>query len=175
MSGARKYLDRGRRIWLEGRPTEVDWMTLLGVGRTMVRGATPAPAAPRRPLEPVMWEGSGTPYLPRPVLFDFPVLREWIALEEGDAVSYLRSELGPEHAPETGVAALEAMARQSCHEDNRVHSTHPMKCGLDDDEGTWMVGVCRVCLRGVLALHAGWPPADEEYQEWDFYDQEVAF
>lgn len=171
MSGTRNYLDRGRRIWLEGRPTEVDWTALLGVGRNAGRGASPAPGAPRRPLDPEMWEGSGMPYFPRPVLFDFPVLREWIALEEQEATSYMRSGFGFLRAPEDAAEALEMLSVSSCLARETSHGYGYTRAHLQDDEVLWAVALCKDCGRALLQAH--WD--EDEGCQWDFYDQEAAF
>lgn len=174
MGELRTYLDRGEKIRLEGRPLEVDWPILLGLGRHMRRGSTPALGARRPLLVPAAWEDEGLPYLPRPVAFDFPVLREWIGLESSDAVSYLRSVLGPDHAPWGAIEALDAMDRESCAADGSYHRAYPMKQTIDTDEGTWMVGVCGLCLRAIVGLHVDLPLDEVWWDEWDLYEQEVA-
>ncbi|MGP5099688.1 hypothetical protein ACTXJ1_16865 [Brachybacterium alimentarium] len=54
MGKQRKYLDRGRKIELEGRPFKVDWSTLLGAGRSAVQKGRADEAAF---LSEFMWEG----------------------------------------------------------------------------------------------------------------------
>lgn len=173
MGELRTYLDRGRKLWLQGRPVGPDWMALLRAGSNEVRRNSPAPGPGARPLDRTMWETEGAGvYFPRPVLLDFPLLREWIALEEEEATSYLRLCWGTMRAPEDRPEALEMLSRPSCSTRGEQHWLSFAMESLEDSHGVWAVGVCKDCRRAILQCHGA---TDDGPVEWELYDSEAAF
>jgi len=173
MNKQRKYLDRGRRIALEGRPYRVEWLTLLSLGRRAVKqgrdGSAPTLAA-------VMWEGM-TALSPthRPALLDHPFLRSALAAREEMTLAYLTEQwrdawVSP--LPRDADEALALLSRPSCGEGGRAaHLMTAYAARLPEGEVTWYAGFCEHCMRAML-LRIN----DETFAVtwWPFYDQESA-
>lgn len=173
MGKQRKYLDRGRRIALEGRPYRVEWLNLLGFGRLAVNEGRDA-SAPT--LAEVMWEGiiSVSPFL-RPALLDHPFLRSALAVREEETLAYLTEQwraawVSP--LPRDADEARELLSRPSCGGVGRAaHLMTAYAAWLPEGEVTWYAGFCERCMRAMLlrinneTFSVTW---------WPFYDQESA-
>lgn len=173
MARQRKYLDRGRQIALEGRPYEVDWMTLLGAGRSAVEKGR-ADDAPF--LSEVMWKGVNDAVVtPRPAALDHPLMRRWLAADEQAAIDYLCDGWGyapNEPKPETAAQMLALLDRPLCATEERwQHFMYVVKGRLPDGPLEWYVGYCYDCLRAMLMLDDG---TEKDPRWWPFYDQETA-
>ncbi|MDN5685845.1 MAG: hypothetical protein L0G94_04065 [Brachybacterium sp.] len=173
MGKQRKYLDRGRRIRLEGRPMDPDWMALLGAGRNAVLEGR-ADEAPF--LSDVMWEGvSGFPRFPRAAAFDHPLIREWLHVDERAATAYLRQQWGMVRAPEDATEALSMMDSASCLIAGLgSHRLTADRFALPDpaEGGTWVAGPCRDCQRALLWF---FPDDGSLPRVWQFYDHEAEY
>ena len=173
MGKQRKYLDRGRRIALEGRPYRVEWLSLLGFGRLAVQNGR-ADEAPF--LSEVMWEGcSSVSPTPRPALFDHPFLRSALAVREEETLAYLSqqwSDAWVSSLPRNADEALELLSRPSCYDGSQsAHLMTAYGARLPEWEVTWYAGFCERCMRAML-LRIN----DETFSVswWPFYDQESA-
>lgn len=172
MSRQRKYLDRGRKIALEGRPIDPDWMTLLGAGRSAVQRGS---ADTCRYLSEVMWEGILPFRLPRPAAFDYPLMRRWLHLDEQAATTYLRRQWGMARAPEDTAEALSMMNGIGCLAAGLgSHRLTADRFTLPDPYvgGTWIVGPCRDCQRALLWF---FPSDGSSHRSWEFYDHQAEF
>ncbi|SLN05208.1 hypothetical protein FM103_19375 [Corynebacterium xerosis] len=173
MRKQRKYLDRGRKIELEGRPFEVDWMTLLGAGRSAVQRGRADEAAF---LSEVMWEDVDPAVVThRPAALDYPLMRRWLDVHEDEAIDYLMDEWGlafDEPAPENAGQANELLELEDCITAGRgAHMLSAYQRSVPEGTGTWFVGYCSDCLRAILM----WiDDADLSSRWWPFYDQESA-
>lgn len=171
MSKQRKYLDRGREIELEGRPYEVDWVTLLGAGRSAVqRGRADGAAF----LSEVMWEDVNPAVVtPRPAALDYPLMRRWLDVNEQEAIAYLGDGWGGalnEPQPETATEARALLARPYCApKENWQHFMYSVKFQLHDGPLEWDVGYCHDCLRALLMLD---DDTTNTTRWWPFYDHE---
>lgn len=173
MGKQRKYLDRGRRIALDGRPYRVEWLTLLDLGRQAVKqgrdGSAPTLAA-------VMWEGiTSLSTSPRPALFDHPLLRSALAVREGETMAYLTEQwrnAWVSALPRDADEARELLSLPSCGEGRlAAHLMTAYAARLPEGEVTWYAGFCERCMRAML-LRIN----DERFSVtwWPFYDQESA-
>lgn len=169
MAQQRKYLDKKRRVPLDGRPIEPDWYNLLHVGiRAVEKGwADKAPY-----LEEVMWEGIYEPGIsPQPAAFSNPLLREWLRVDETAATSFLRDQWNNLRAPETAAEALEKLASPDCLESglggHRLRVAHDVR---ETPAGTWAIGWCTDCAQVLLWF---FPEDEEGYRSWPFFDHEM--
>lgn len=172
MGKQRKYLDRGRRIALEGRPFDVEWLTLLGCGRSAVQKGR-ADDAPF--LSEVMWEGISLPPTPRPAVLDHPFLRSALDRREDETMAYLTeqwSNAWVDPLPRDAAEARALLDRPDCiTAGNGAHLMTAFAAKIPDEESTWYTGLCAHCMRAMLlrvddaAFSVKW---------WPFYDQETA-
>ncbi len=164
---ARVFLDRSRKVPLEGRPLLVDWHVLLHVGMKAVeRGTADTPW-----LSSIMWTGiSPKGRFLRPLLFDFPMLRRWLEVEPVKATTYMRDGYGFLEAPRDVEEALAMLSTNDCYSTGlESHRLTQDQCVLSSAGGEWAVGTCRDCLRALLWYF----PKDGDPREWPFYDQTV--
>ncbi|MGP9582503.1 hypothetical protein [Brachybacterium sp. AOP35-5H-19] len=173
MSGTRKYLDRDRTIALEGRPYEVDWVTLLGAGRSAVQRGR-ADEVPL--LSEVIWEDMDSAVVtPRPAALDYALMRRWLDVDESAAMTYLLDAWrGSMNAPEPdtpdGVRAI--LNQRSCPPKKEwQHFMYIVKRRFQDGPREWYVGYCNDCLEALLMLD---DDRTNEIRTWTFYDQEMA-
>lgn len=171
MGKQRKYLDRGRKIALEGRPYEVDWVTLLEAGRSAVQSGRAAEATF---LSEVMWEGVDPAVVPpRPAALDYPLMRRWLDVNEQEAIDYLCDGWGYAvngSRPETADQARALLSRPRCGtKETWQHFMYSLKLLHREGPLEWHVGYCQDCLWAVLVM-------DDEFAKeplwWPFYDQE---
>lgn len=173
MGKQRKYLDRGRRIRLEGRPMEPDWLTLLGAGREAVREGT---ADSCRYLDEVMWEGVDPMMVtPRPALFDHPFLRSALDTREEVAVEYLHGQWDRawvDPLPDSAAEIRDMLELPDCAKRSRSHLMTAYGAKLPEGTVTWYAGYCAACMRAMLlridddAFTVRW---------WPFYDHEAEY
>lgn len=169
-----EYLDRDRTIALEGRPHEVDWLTLLGAGRNAVQKGR-ADHVPF--LSDVMWRGvDDTLVTPRPAALDHPFMRRWLAADEQAAIDYLCDGWGyalNEPEPETADEALALLDRPRCvtEANEWQHFMYVNKLLIQDGPVDWAVGYCNRCQWAVLMMDDEMEPGPSW---WLFYDQETA-
>ena len=173
MAKQRKYLDRGRRIALEGRPYEVEWFELLGLGRLAAQNGR-ANSAPF--LSEVMWEGvSSVPPFPRPVLLDHPFLRSALDRREDETMSYLTEQWSTawvEPLPQDADEARGILDRPDClTAGSGAHLMTAYGAQLPEGTLTWYTGFCAHCMRAML-LRIDDATASTKW--WPFYDQETA-
>ena len=175
MGKQRKYLDRGRKNALSGRPYEVDWLDLLGLGLRPARDGR-ANTAPF--LSEVMWEDITSPFFPypRPALLDHPFLRTALDLRESETMSYLaqqwsRAWVNP--LPRNAAQVRELLGRPDCiTAGDGAHRMTGYGAKMPEGTVTWYTGFCARCMRAMLlridddAFSVRW---------WPFYDQEAAF
>lgn len=173
MSRQRKYLDRGRKIQLEGRPIEPDWSLLLGAGRSAVQKGS---ADACRYLSEVMWEDVLPDFRhPRAAAFDYPLMRQWLYIDERAATAYLREQWGMARAPEDTAEALSMMDDIDCLVAGLgSHRLTADKFTLPDPYvgGTWISGPCRDCHRALLWF---FPSDGCRHRAWEFYDHEAEY
>lgn len=171
MGKQRKYLDRGRKIELEGRPYEVDWVTLLGAGRAAVqRGRADETAF----LSEVMWEGVDSSVVtPRPAALDYPLMRRWLDLNEQEAIDYLCDGWGYalyQPKPETADQARALLDRPRCATKERwQHFMYSVELKVKDGPLEWYAGYCNDCQWAMLMLD---DDLAKQPRWWPFYDQE---
>lgn len=168
----RVFLDRSRKVRLEGRPLYVDWSELLYVGMAATDSAQCGPF-----LSSTMWINIyPLGRFLRPVLFDFPLLRRWLEVEPSKAMDYMRDGFGFLEAPRDVDEALAMLARDDCYAaglgshrlaaERRIFRTEASRWGAG---GQWVVGTCNDCLRATLWFF----PDEGDPREWPFYDQTV--
>ena len=171
MGKQRKYMDRGRRIALEGRPCEVEWMTLLGNGRSAVVNGR-ADDAPF--LDEVMWEGIYLSPTPRPAALDHPFLRSVLDRREDEAIAYLTERWSlawVDPLPQNAAAVREALDLPDCAAAGSTHLMTGFGAKLPDGPDTWYTGYCIHCMRAML-MQANTEAFSVKW--WPFYDQETA-
>lgn len=177
MNGTRKYLDRGRRVALEGRPYAVDWWDLVGLGLAKGRDGR-ADDAPF--LSEVMWEGvSGLPRFPRPALLDHPFLRPALDRREEETMAYLTeqwSKAWVDPLRRDASEVRELLDRPDCLTAG-VGAHYMTGYGASISEGlsTWYTGFCARCMRAVLLRIDPDDPEELWVKAWPFYDQEAEY
>lgn len=173
MGKQRKYLDRGRRIRLEGRPFGADWWELLGAGRSAVISGR---ADACRYLDEVMWEDIVSyAHFPRPAAFDYPLMREWLHVDERAATTHLRQHWGMARALEDAAEALTMMDSVDCLTAGLgSHRLTADRFALPDpaEGGTWLAGPCRDCQRALLWF---FPDDGSLPRVWQFYDHQAEY
>ncbi len=123
-------------------------------------------------LETVMWTGiARRGRFARPVLFDHPLLRRWLAVEPTRCMDYLRAEWGNLRAPDHPEEALALLARPGCFAaglgEHRIASEHALH---DGGWAFWIVGACPDCHQAILQCH---DQDDDFMRSWPFYDHEA--
>ncbi len=107
----------------------------------------------------------------RPVLFDHPLLRRWLAVEPTRCMDYLRAEWGNLRAPDHPEEALALLARPGCFAaglgEHRIASEHALH---EDGWAFWIVGSCHDCHQAILQCH---DQDDDFMRSWPFYDHEA--
>lgn len=163
MRRSRKYLDRGRRLELHGQPLEPDWPALLHMGHRVVETGR-AGTAPY--LADVMGAGIAPQRIsPRPVAFDNPLLRRWLAVEPEVVLTFVRDELGNLRAPDSAREMLEMLERPDCLETGMGHRLRHARAQYGD---TWAVGWCNDCTRALL-----WRFDEDSFSTWPFYNHDA--
>lgn len=168
MPTARKFLDRGRRVPLEGRPLSPDWDQLLYLGmRAVEKGrADDSPYLSAVMFEDIYELGRFS----KPAPFDNELLRQWLDADEGAAVVFIRQQLGNVRAPDTGAEAREILGRHDCLSDALgTHRLTTEQAVWRANDVTWAVGWCSDCVRALLwRFDEGEAPVTT----WPFYDHE---
>lgn len=172
MARQRNCPDRGRRIALEDRPYEVDWLTLLRAGRSAVQKGR---ADEVSFLSGVMWRGVDDAVVtPRPAALDHPFMRRWLAADEQAAIDYLCDGWGcalNEPEPESADQVRALVARPLCPPKEKwQHFMYSVEARLPDGPLEWYVGYCHDCLRALLVLD---DDTTNSTSWWPFYDQET--
>lgn len=173
MAKQRKYLDRGRRIALEGRPYEVEWLSLLGMGLSKARDGR-ADTVPF--LSEVMWEGIYLSPTPRSALLDHPFLRSALDRREEETMAYLTEQWTKawiKPLPRDAAEVWELLDRPDCI--TAGEGAHYMTgSGSTISEGlvTWYTGFCARCMRAILLRI---DPEEFSVKSWPFYDQEAEY
>lgn len=170
MAQQRKYLDRKRRVPLNGRPIEPNWFNLLHKGFHAVENGW-AEKAPY--LSDVMWQGVDQQGISaQPAAFSNPLLREWLLVDEEEATTFLRNQWNNLRAPETAAEALEILASPDCLESGLGgHRLRVEHSAWETPAGTWAIGWCTDCAQVLL-----WLFTEDEggCRSWPFYDHEMA-